>query len=54
MMQDLIATETGLETLFTCVLYAEPEKTLESLGEVLGGMEVAEEVVNALSKVTLT
>lgn len=53
MMRDLIATEMGLETLFTCALRAEPVKTLDVIGDVLGGAMAAEEVVKALSALTV-
>ncbi|MFX0079258.1 MAG: hypothetical protein ACFE8O_08465, partial [Candidatus Hermodarchaeota archaeon] len=42
MMRDLLATDMGLETLFTCSLRAEPVKTLDVIGDVLGGVMAAE------------
>jgi len=54
MVRDLIATEMGLETLFTCVLRIEPVKTLDVIVEVLSGAMATEEVDNALSTLTVT
>jgi hypothetical protein len=54
MMRDLLATEMGLETLFTCALRAEPVQTLDVIGDVLGGVIAAEEIVKALSTLTVT
>lgn len=54
MMRDLLATDIGLETLFTCSLRAEPVKTLDVIGDVLGGVMAAEEVVKALQTLTIT
>ncbi|MFX0169759.1 MAG: hypothetical protein ACFE89_10440 [Candidatus Hodarchaeota archaeon] len=54
MMRDLLATDMGLETLFTCGLRAEPVKTLDIIGDVLGGIMAKEEVAKALSTLTVT
>jgi hypothetical protein len=54
MMRDLLTSEMGLETLFTCALRAEPVKTLDVIGDVLGGIMAAEEIVKALSTLTIT
>ncbi|MFW9831523.1 MAG: hypothetical protein ACFFD8_07085 [Candidatus Thorarchaeota archaeon] len=54
MMRDLTATDMGLETLFTSALRAEPVKTLDLIGDVLGGIMAKEEVIKALSTLTVT
>jgi len=53
MMHDMLATPMGLETLFTCALRAEPVKTLEVIGDILGGIMAAEEIVKTLSQLTI-
>ncbi len=54
MMHDLLATEMGLETLFNCALRAEPTKTLDVIGDILGGVMAAEEIAKALTTLTVS